>query len=364
LKNGPPDAREHQTTAGPADRWQQEAARNLQRLKNFSVLMADPGAPAVGSTPREEIYRRGAARLYRYTSARTRQVPLLFIPNLGLSRPYIFDLMPGMSFVEYMTREGFDFYLLDWGTFGPEDSDLTLEECLTRTLPRAVRKVLETSGADRLSLLGYCMGGTLAACYLGLTPEGPVANLVNMAGPIDFGHTGLFGRWLDRRFFDADKVADTFGELPVAMIKAGMQLLKPTMELTSRLNLWWNLWNADYVEGYRALNRWANEYVSMPGEFFRAWIKAFYQDNRLIRGELQCGERVARLGAIRCPVLAVAAQEDHICPPGAVQALISAVGSDDTQYLELPGGHISLIAGRSASAHCWPRILNWLAARS
>jgi len=39
------------------------------------------------------------------------------------------------------------------------------------------------------------------------------------------------------------------------------------------------------------------------------------------------------------------------------------VGSRDTSYLELPGGHISLIAGRSASVHCWPGVSEWLGAQ-
>jgi hypothetical protein len=39
------------------------------------------------------------------------------------------------------------------------------------------------------------------------------------------------------------------------------------------------------------------------------------------------------------------------------------VGSQDKSYIELPGGHISLIAGRSASVHCWPKVSDWLAAR-
>ncbi len=59
------------------------------------------------------------------------------MPNLGISRPYIFDLLPGGSFVEHMTREGFDFYLLDWGVFGPEDNTLSLEDCVPKILPRS-----------------------------------------------------------------------------------------------------------------------------------------------------------------------------------------------------------------------------------
>ncbi len=351
------------STADSGTRWRQEAERNLQRMTNFATLMFQPGAP-VGVTPREEVYRKRKARLYRYTSRRTYGTPLLFVPNLGISRPNIFDLLPGGSFVEYMTREGFDFYLLDWGTFGPEDSDLTVEDCVTRILPRMVRKVLVSSGASRLAMLGYCMGAPLSASFLGLHPDAPVTTFINMAGPIDFSHAGLFGTWLQRKHFDVDRVVDTLGQMPAEMIMAGFKMLKPTMDLSTGLNLWWNLWSKDYVEGYKALSQWANAYVPMPAEFFREWVKAFYQENRLFRGELHYGGRPVRLEAIRFPVLAVGAKEDYIVPPASVRAMVDAVASVEKEYVELPGGHISLIAGRSAPMHCWPRIAGWLATRS
>ncbi len=341
-----------------------EPERTILRMMNFTTLMLNPTPPPVGMTPRDEVYRKRTARLYRYASSRTHRTPLLFVPNLGISRPYIFDLLPGASFIEYMTREGFDFYLLDWGEFGPEDNDLTVEDCVVRILPRMVHKVLETSGASRLSMLGYCMGGPLSACFIALHPEAPLANFVNMAGPIDFSKTGLFGCWLGPKHFNVDRVVDTLGQMPPEMIMAGFKLLRPTMDVSAGLNLWWNLWNPEYVKGYQALNRWANEYVGMPGEFFRQWVRAFYQENRLLQGTLQLSGRTVRLEAIRCPVFAIGAQEDYIVPPASVRSLMEAVVSQDKTYVELPGGHISLIAGRSAPVHCWPRVSGWLAPRS
>jgi poly[(R)-3-hydroxyalkanoate] polymerase subunit PhaC len=348
----------------PAQQWQREIERSVRRVQNLSDLMLHPREPRTGQTPRQEVYRRNKSRLYRYESARTQRTPLLFVPNLGISRPYIFDLMPGASFVEYMTEQGFDFYMLDWGVFGPEDNGLTLEECVTRILPRMVDKVLETSGADEFSLLGYCMGAPMSASWLAWNPEAPVRNFVNMAGPVDFSQVGLFGRWLDKRYFDVDRFVDTLGVIPADLVKTGFKLLKPTMDLTTNFNLWWNLWNDKYVEGFNALNKWANEYVAFPGEFFRQWVRDFYQDNRLYRGELRLAGRLVRLGAIRCPVLVVGAKDDNIAPPACVRAFMGAVGSVDKEYLELPGGHISLIAGRGAVAHCWPRVAEWLASRS
>src|SRR5574341_896331 len=166
--------------------WQKETDRNFLRMKNFAGLVMDSAEPVVGLTPREEIYRKHKARLYRYASSRKHRTPILFVPNLGISRPYIFDLIPSSSFIEYMTREGFDFYLLDWGVFGPEDNHFNVDDSVTRILPRMARKVLESSGAPAISVVGYCMGAPLAACFLALSPELPVKNFINMAGPIDF----------------------------------------------------------------------------------------------------------------------------------------------------------------------------------
>jgi polyhydroxyalkanoate synthase len=345
-------------------RMKEEADRNLLRMKHLSEMVMNPKEPKVGPTPRQEIYRTNKSRLWRYESRRTIRTPLLFVPNLGISRPYIFDLMPKGSFVEHMTQQGFDFYLVDWGVFGEEDNGLTVEDAVTKILPRLARKALESSGASEMSVLGYCMGAPLSASFVATHPEFPLKNYINMAGPIDFAHVGLFGKWLAPEVFDVDKYVDTLGSIPAEMVKMGFKLLKPTMDVSTNLNLWWNLWNPDYVSGFNALNKWANEYLPFPGEFFRQWVRDFYQQNKLIKGELLMGGRRVDLREIRCPVLAVGAKEDNIAPPGCVRPLIDAVSSRDKEYVELPGGHISLIAGRGASVHCWPKVASWLAARS
>ncbi len=345
-------------------RMREEANRNLLRMKHFGEMVMNPKEPKVGPTPRQEIFRTNKSRLWRYESRRTVRTPLLFVPNLGISRPYIFDLMPKGSFVEHMTQQGFDFYLVDWGVFGEEDNGLTVEDAVTKILPRLARKALESSGASEMSVLGYCMGAPLSASFVATHPEFPLRNYIDMAGPIDFAHVGLFGKWLAPEVFDVDKYVDTLGSIPAEMVKMGFKLLKPTMDVSTNLNLWWNLWNPDYVSGFNALNKWANEYLPFPGEFFRQWVRDFYQQNKLIKGELVMGGRRVDLREIRCPVLAVGAKEDNIAPPACVKPLIDAVSTRDKEYLELPGGHISLIAGRGASVHCWPKVASWLAARS
>ncbi len=242
-----------------AKRMQEETIKNFQRVWKGMDLVYHPREPQVGQTPREPIHKRNKSILYRYglPADRRHPVPVLMVPNLGISRPYIFDLYPGSSFIEHMVQQGFDFPLLDWGVFGDEDNGLTVDECVTKILPVMVRKALKASNSETVSLLGYCMGGPLGASYAALYPE-PVKNFINMAGPIDYNKAGMFTTWLDKRHFDIDRLVDTFGSMPADMIRLGFKLLKPTMDLSTFTNLWWNLWDDKYVEGFQALNKWAN----------------------------------------------------------------------------------------------------------
>ncbi len=344
--------------------WQAEIDRHVRRVRNVTELLTAPKDPAIGQSPRTEVYRKHKARLFYYHGPRKHETPILFVPNLGISRPTIFDLRPKASFIEYMCQQGFAFYLLDWGVFGPEDDHLTFADCATRTLPRVAHKVLQHAEARECSIVGYCMGTPLAVSFLGTHPEFPVRNFVNLAGPVDFSEIGLFGCWLNRKYFDIDKLVDTMGQMPSEMVQLGFKLLRPTMDMSTGLNLWWNGWNEQYLEGFTALNKWAGEYVPFPGEFFRQWVRDFYQGNHLARGDLQLAGLPVSTERITCPLLVVGARDDNIAPPPSVKALMTLVGSTDTEYVELSGGHISLIAGRRASTDCWPRVAEWLGSRS
>src|SRR4051794_37429937 len=131
------------------------------------------GAQAdTGQTPKEVVWTKNKAKLYRYEPAAEKKhpVPILMVYAL-INRPYVLDLLPGNSIIEYLTSEGFDVYLLDWGIPGDEDADLDYENYVLDYLPRAVKKVLRISDAEEYTLFGYCMGGTMSAMYASLFPE-------------------------------------------------------------------------------------------------------------------------------------------------------------------------------------------------
>ena len=145
-------------------------------------------------------------------------------------------------------------------------------------------------------------------------------------GPIDFSQIGLFGLWLDRKHFDVDRFVDTLGSVPADLVKAGFKLLKPTMDLSTNLNLWWNAVERQVRRGIHRAQQVGQRVRGVPGEFFRQWVRDFYQGNKLFRG--RAGLRRAAGAAcenIQCPVFVVGAKEDYIAPPACVRALIDAV---------------------------------------
>src|SRR5579871_2438524 len=187
------------------------ATVNLRR----AVRRRPPVAwPAVGATPRDEVHAEGPARLYRYRaldataqriphsirasnvfdatapknarsarasdvfdaaaqktarSARasdafdaTAQKPAILLVCSLINRPYVLDLLDERSVVRRLLDGGLDVWLLDWGTPRADDAERGLAHYALGVLPRMADVARRAAGVERLHLLGYCMGGTLA----------------------------------------------------------------------------------------------------------------------------------------------------------------------------------------------------------
>ena len=77
-----------------------------------------------------------------------------------------------------------------------------------------------------------------------------------------------------------------------------------------------------------------------------------------MRGTGTVGDRVVDLTAVTLPVLAVSAAKDTIAPPDGVDAIKAIV--PQAEVVRLAGGHVGMVAGRSAAA-LWQRTVEFLA---
>lgn len=343
-----------------------EIKDSFMKVKRASDILTKEAEPEVGLTPKEVIWTKNKTKLYRYISNQPvkYKTPLLMVYAL-INKPYILDIAPGNSMVEYLVNRGFDVYLIDWGTPGEEDKHLKLDDYILDYIPRAVKKVLRTSGASELSMLGYCIGGTMTSIFAALHPELPIRNLVFMTSPFDFSQTGLYEIFLDERYFNLDKVVDTFGNVPPEMIDFGNKMLKPITNFYGPyVSLMDRSQNQKFVDSWKLMQKWLTDGIPFPGEAYRQWIRDFYQQNKLIKGELVIRGRRVDLGNIRANILNISAEKDLIAMPHQVEALLNVVSSEDKQYICVPTGHVSVTFGPKATSVTYPTIGDWLDERS
>ena len=289
-----------------------------EKLTDFSKTVT--AKVSIAQTPKELVWTLNKAKLYRYVPVLPKEkrhpVPLLLIFAL-MNRPYILDLRPGHSFVEFMVSQGYDLYLLDWGSPGPEDKNLKFDDYTLEYMPRAIRKMKAISGVEEFSMLGWCIGAILATVYSALRADDGLRNLILLTAPLDFSNKqGItFAKWVDERFFDVDKVLAAVGNMPAEMLDYGARALKPVDNyVLNYLKLWDNLDNPHVVEGWKAMNTWVTDNVPLAGGVFRQLIVDLYRNDRLMRGEWMIrGERVD-LSRIRANLLTVIAEADHITP--------------------------------------------------
>lgn len=324
----------------------------------------------VGLTPKEEVWSLNKARLYRYKPVRPPEerypVPLVLVYAL-INKPFIFDLAPGRSFIEYMLEQGFDVYLLDWGEPGLEDKNILFDEYVTEYLRRAVRKMLRVSGASEFSMLGYCIGATLATVYAALYPAAPLRNLILLTAPIDFTETptGSMSVWLDRNNLDIDKLVDSLGNIPGELIRQWAKLLRPMENFVGvYVTLWKQLSDQTAVRGWQAINRWVEDVIPFAGEAFRQFVKDYVHENRLVKGEHVIDGQPVNLSNIRASLLNVIAEYDHLVARSQSESIMDLVSSQDKELKVIPSAHVGIMVSARARYKLWPEVADWLSQRS
>lgn len=340
-------------------------ARTPRAAVEFAnIILTTPDAP-IGCSPRDVIWTHRGTTLYRYrSSARDHPIPLLLVFAL-INRPDIFDLRPGNSLVEFLLGEGFDVFLVDWGVPDEEDADMGLAEYVSDELHWAARETLRSADCDELTLVGWCIGGTLSAMYCALHPDGPVRNAILLTTPIDPSGS-LYARWVGGDEFDVDLIADSYPAVPGAGIDWANKLMKPVSNhLTTYRRLFMSVLEGKDVRiGYQAMAKWVAGNPPFPSRAYREWITWMYKENRLVDGRLRLRGTRVDLRRIKQNLLLVTAGADHIAPREGTVPLLDLVSSKDVTHLARPGGHIGLIAGSKAKHEIWPELAAWLAERS
>ena len=342
-------------------RVRREVARSARRTRNGVRYVTGSGRARVGMTPREVVWKRDKAELWRYHGGPVRFAQPVVIVHSLVSRSYILDLRPGSSTVEYMVGQGLDVFMLDWGVPDELDADNTLETYVDEYLPHALGAVRRETGVDDVTLVGYCLGGILAALFAAGNAAAAVRNLILMATPLNMDAMGPMVAALKEGRLNADDLVDETGNVPAGVLYNGFYMLAPTTNVAQYATLLDKLWDDEFVEAYSAMAQWTRDHVPFPGAAFRQLVEQLVRRNVLMTGSIRIGGRRIELGRARGNVLNAMAERDGVVPLAAAEPVSELVGDPGRrEQLRLPGGHVTFGAGRHALTHTMPRLSGWI----
>ncbi len=340
-----------------------DAGRWRKRFANLAGWCTRP-PPAIAPTPHVIAHRENKLRLLHYQprpAGLAFPTPILLVPSL-INRHYVLDLAPGKSLVQHLVGQGHDVWCVDWGTPGPEDRYLDFDDYAGRYLGRCLRIAARSSRGGKAHLLGYCMGGMFTVAHAAVDQR-YVASLIALAAPVRFEDDGLLARWTESPDFDVDALAEATGNVPWQLLQGSFNLLRPTLPLTKLVGVIDRADKDGFLDGFAALEAWANDNVSVPGAFYRTYIDKLYRGDAFVRGGLSVRGRPVRLGAITIPTLTIAFEQDTIAPVENCAALHELVGSKDRKLLRLQGSHVGSVVSRRAASGVWAEISAWCAQR-
>ena len=330
-------------------------AKGYDTLKNLDKI-------DVAISAKDQVWKDGKVSLYHYSreSKASIETPVLVIYAL-VNRQDMMDLQPDRSYIRNLLNLGADIYIADWGYPTRADKYVTMDDYITQYIDDMVEFIKKDKGVEKVNLMGVCQGGTFCTIYSALNPD-KVKNLITMVTPIDFNTTdGLLFRW--SRDMDIDKVVDYYGTVPGQFLNDGFALLKPMGKQAKFMNVLNIIDDYDKLMNFLRMEHWIEDSPAQAGECYRKFIKDLYQQNKLVKGELEIDGKKVSLSNITMPLLNIYAEEDNLVPPSATIPLNDHVGTSDKTLYKFKGGHIGVFVGSRSQKELAPSVATWLSER-
>jgi polyhydroxyalkanoate synthase len=236
-----------------------------------------------------------------------------------------------------------------------------MNEYINGYLDDAINVVRNASAQQAITIMGICQGGTFSVIYSALHP-GKIKNLVTLVTPIDFHTPGdMLSKWA--RHLDVDAIVDNYGNIPGELLNTGFEMLKPMLKTSKYVSILNSVDKEEQLLNFLRMEYWIADSPNQAGECFRQFIKDLYQQNKLVKGTMQLGNKTIKLEDIKMPLLNIYAEQDHLVPPAASIPLNNLVGSADKCLTKFAGGHIGVFVGSRSQKELAPGIALWLKER-
>ena len=345
-----------------------EIEKNLLRLINGLEVAIKGDIRPQQNSKKKVLYQEKHLILYHYEPLQNEifSVPVLLVPPL-MTTTDIFDLLPQHSLANELAENGFNVYMLDFGKPDKNDSHIKIDDYVLNFLYRAVHMIKKHSSSDKVSLLGYCLGGTFSILYssVSLDARNDVKNVINIAGPVDVSSLPFFNmifKYFKKEWFN---LANKHGGVPKELLTFIFKISDPVGYFRRPLHLLNKAWDRDSLVKYQALSNFFSNFQHLPAATFKQAYEIICS-NALVTGKLKLMDQTVSVDLSNCraSLLVFAGSRDTFIPADSVRAIQKHISSKDFQYVELPFGHVSIMGSERVKDTIWKTCVDWLKTRS
>lgn len=326
--------------------------QNLQRdldpeTSQLSIMMSDPNAFTLGeniaTTPGKIVYQNELVQLIQYepTTAKVHARPLVITPP-WINKYYILDLQPKNSFIAWAVEQGYTVFVISWVNPDSALGDKTFEDYMQEGILDVLDAVEDATGMREVSMIGYCIGGTLLSAtlaYMAETGDDRVKAATFFASQADFSEAG------DLKLFTDDVQVDNLEKMMSEKGYLEGKSMAGTFNMLRSNDLIWSFYVDNYLLGKDPLKfdllYWNADSTRMPRETHLFYLREMYIKNNLSKpGGITLKGVPIDLSKITIPIYLQAAREDHIAPYPSVFKSTSLYGGP-VRFMLAGSGHIA-----------------------
>ncbi|MGQ7848139.1 PHA/PHB synthase family protein [Granulosicoccus sp. 3-233] len=326
--------------------------QNLQRdldpkTSQLSIMMSDPDAFTLGeniaTTPGKVVYQNDLVQLIQYepTTAKVHQRPLVIAPP-WINKYYILDLQPRNSFIAWAVEQGYTVFVISWVNPDAKLGEKKFEDYMQEGILDVLDAVEAATGEREVSMIGYCIGGTLLSAtlaYMSETGDDRIKAATFFASQADFSEAGDLKLFTDTAQVDnLERMMEKKGYLDGSAMATTFNLLRAN-------DLIWSFYVDNYLLGKDPMKfdllYWNADSTRMPKQTHLFYLREMYINNNLAKpGGITLKGVPIDLSKITIPIYLQAAKEDHIAPyPSVFKS--TGLYSGPVRFMLAGSGHIA-----------------------